>query len=441
MTTQPVTTPELQKRHRRRLFFVIATLISGTVSLVILELGCRLLGFAPVPITIPNTNLHKEQWLREAQLNGWVHPPHQVTLVESGDLQTGIIEIRRNNCGFREDAETPVAKPDGTYRILVLGDSHTDGFCLNSESFSNCLEANLPLPPRIDVINAGQVAFSPYQEWWLYENVGRHFAPDLIVVAIYGGNDYWDLMQTKNRVHLNREGGRFVHHLRPPVDSHVPGQKSLPPTFNRQCKNFLRDHFATYHALAEIGPLRSAFGTPPVYSPFERKVQKLPQEAVAAYFQSLGQAAYYANAPATLPETDAMFKHTVGLFQASASRDRAALLFLVIPTLREVCPEVDSQGIASAVSKLRLSAEQATLDTKIRGLAVQAIRESHAEVIDLYASLIAVHKSHPERRLYHKFDNHLAPEGHRVVADVLAKLIPQYVQTGEASPPGGNTPP
>ena len=438
----------VQPRRRRKWFLAVTALMSCFLSCVILEVGCRMLGFDPTPqtasVVIPPEKLHPESWLREAQLNSWVRPPFRETLLDTGDPQTGTIKTRRNNCGFREDSDTPVSKPEGVYRILVLGDSHTDGACLNTESFANRLEADLNShisTPRCDVINAGQVVFSPYQEWWLYERVGTHFAPDLIVVAIYCGNDYWDLQQTSDRVHLTRAGERFVHQAGPSVSAPVSEPQSPPPTFRRTAKDFLRDHFATYHALAEIGPLRSTFGTPPQYSPFELKVQSLPPEARAAYFQSLGQAAYFAESPEKLPESNAMFKHTVGLFQASARRDRAELLFVVIPTLREVCPEVDPQGLATAIDRLQLSTQQASLDSAIRGMAVQAIQEAQSKVIDLQAPLLEAEQSQRGLRLYHKFDNHLAPDGHRIVADVLAKQIPPYLQKGEASPSEGNTPP
>ncbi len=445
--TTPLSVGDLPRR-RRKWFMAVTALMSLFLSGVILEIGCRLLGFDPTPPpaaeVIPPEKLHPEPWLREAQVHSWVRPPYREALLETGDPQTGTIHTRRNNCGFREDSDTPVSKPEGVYRILVLGDSHTDGACLNSESFPNRLEADLNAQastPRCDVINAGQVVFSPYQEWWLYERVGTHFTPDLIVVAMYCGNDYWDLQQTSDRVHLTGTGERFVHQAGPPVAHPMIEPMPPPPTFRRQAKDFLRDHFATYHAMAEIGPLRSAFGTPPQYSPFELKVQKLPPGSRAAYFQSQGQAAYFVDAPEKLSESHAMFKHTVGLFQDSARRDRAELLFLVIPTLREVCPEVDPQGLATAIDKLQISTEQACLDTAIRGLAVQAIREAQSEVIDLYAPLRAAEQSQRGLRLYHKFDHHLAPDGHRVVADVLAKRIPSHLQKGKTSPSEGNTPP
>src|SRR5262245_26748556 len=50
----------------------------------------------------------------------------------------GKIRFRTNNMGFREDEPTTVEHD--TYRILVSGDSHTEGVCANSESLANVLE-------------------------------------------------------------------------------------------------------------------------------------------------------------------------------------------------------------------------------------------------------------------------------------------------------------
>ena len=49
--------------------------------------------------------------------------------------------LRTNDLGFREDAALPVPRP--ALRVLVTGDSHTDGVCNNDESFANLLEARL----------------------------------------------------------------------------------------------------------------------------------------------------------------------------------------------------------------------------------------------------------------------------------------------------------
>ena len=432
-------------RRRRRSYFIgILSLVSGVTSLFVLEVGCRLLGFAPVP-TIPRPlidpiDLHPEPWLREAQVNGWVHRPKQVTVLDSGHPETGLIEIRRNNCGFREDSDTALLKPQGVSRVLILGDSHTDGACLNSQSYANRLEALLSSrigPPRIEVINAGQGSFSPYQEWWLYEQVGRHFSPDLIVVALYSGNDYWELLQTQDRVHLERVADRFEHQAFPKLGSSDP---AMPSTLASRGKAILRNNLATYQAFAAVPFLRSAFGTPLQSSPLEVKVQKLLHESHIVYFQSMGQAAFFAASPKKLSEADAYWRHVVSLFQTSANRDRAELLFLVIPTLREVCPEVDPVGLDTAAATLELSPQQAALDSEIRRLAVRAVEDSHAEVIDLYAPLAAARISDPTVLLYHQFDNHLASEGHRLVAEFIQHKVQSILDRKGGSKPDSQSP-
>lgn len=398
------------------------------ISLLILELGCRLLGFGPaVPIaatSIPEAELHPESWLREAQLQHWVHPPFRTQVLETGDPRTGTIKTRRNECGFREDGETPVASPPGALRVLVLGDSHTDGACANAESFSNLLESRLAteLKCPVDVINAGQSTFSPFQEWWLYEQVGRRFQPDLVVVVFYCGNDYWDLLNSQDRVHLARKGTELVPQTRSEPSS-GPSVPATQPTPGRSIKNFLRDHLATYHALAEIGPLRAAFGQPPRYTPFELKVQKLGRDVPPAYFQSMGQALFLAEDSQRLREGSAFWERTVHLFQESIERDQTQLLFAVLPTLREAAPSLDQQGLSRTIAALDLTPEQAAVDTEVRVRSLETLKQSGETPLDLLPSLQGAHRSDPQRLLYHRFDHHLAPEGHRVVADALFEPI------------------
>lgn len=430
-------TPRAPQNRRRRLLFVGVTVcLTGMICVSILEVACRMLGFGPVPPTVATAidpdKLHSEPWLREAQQKRWVHPPFRTTTVSTDEHSSGSIIIKRNNCGFREDADTPISKPEGTFRILVLGDSHTDGVCLNTESYANLLEADLnasDLGQKFDVINAGQVTFSPYQEWWLYETIGRRFSPDLIIVGMYAGNDYWDLMQRKDRVHLAPAEGGFVHAEPAPAPTstspptNAPEQQADSQSIARRLKNVVRDYSSTYHALASIDSLRTLFGNPPRYSPLELRIQKLAPMAQAAYWQSLGQAAHFASAPGDLPVADAAWRHTVRLFESSAARDGAELLFLVIPSLQEICPEIDPDGLSTATATLELTPEQANLSSRVRTMAATAVRDSGYEVFDLFDELSTSRKTNPSNRLFYRFDHHLAPDGQRVVADALLRRL------------------
>ena len=85
--------------------------------------------------------------------------------------QAGGFPVVTNNLGLREDADTDVAKAG--LRILVTGDSHTDGMCANSESFPNRLEALLAerRPGEVvEVLNAGRGGFSFHNYLGLYRS-------------------------------------------------------------------------------------------------------------------------------------------------------------------------------------------------------------------------------------------------------------------------------
>lgn len=107
--------------------------------------------------------------------------------------------MRTNSQGLREDGELPTPHPD--VRVLVAGDSHTFGVCNNDESFPNRLEARLRdalAPKSVEVLNAGLGGFT------LFEYFGtllreQSFEPQVFVVAVYGGNDFAELLALEHR--------------------------------------------------------------------------------------------------------------------------------------------------------------------------------------------------------------------------------------------------
>ncbi|MHC4941597.1 MAG: SGNH/GDSL hydrolase family protein [Planctomycetota bacterium] len=99
-----------------------------------------------------------------------------------------------NNYGFRNDADVLEEKPD--LRILVTGDSHTEGVVPNSENFPNVLGALLKerFPGRtIESLNAGVGAYSFHQYLGVIEKY-KTLKPDIFVMAVYGGNDFINML-------------------------------------------------------------------------------------------------------------------------------------------------------------------------------------------------------------------------------------------------------
>lgn len=100
-------------------------------------------------------------------------------------------EAKINSVGLRGE-EIEKTKPAGTWRVLCIGDSTTFGFYVkNGESWPEQLQKILRerFPERkIEVLNAGRVAYSSFQGLRYLEKIGLDFEPDL-VIAGFGQND------------------------------------------------------------------------------------------------------------------------------------------------------------------------------------------------------------------------------------------------------------
>ena len=98
-----------------------------------------------------------------------------------------------NSRGFRDTREFAYAKPVNTLRVLVLGDSNTQGYEVNQDStFSAVLERYLKQRQiNAEVINTGVSGFSTAEELALLENEGVKYHPDVVVVGLFE-NDFDD---------------------------------------------------------------------------------------------------------------------------------------------------------------------------------------------------------------------------------------------------------
>jgi hypothetical protein len=106
----------------------------------------------------------------------------------------GSVRVRTNSLGMRENTEPLATKPD--LRVLVTGDSHTEGVCNNIESFPHVLRrALLKRHPgkTIEALNAGKGGFTFYNYLGTLEKF-LYLEPDVFVVAVYGSNDFLEML-------------------------------------------------------------------------------------------------------------------------------------------------------------------------------------------------------------------------------------------------------
>ena len=93
-------------------------------------------------------------------------------------------------------------KAPGTFRIIALGDSFTFERFPVSRHWTTLAAADLAqrTGERIELIRHGVPATGPQFELRLFEIEGARLSPDLVVLAFYVGNDFFDEL-----------GGAFVH--------------------------------------------------------------------------------------------------------------------------------------------------------------------------------------------------------------------------------------
>lgn len=108
--------------------------------------------------------------------------------------QEGRSRFRVNSFGFR-DREPAVAKPTGTVRIAVLGDSYIEALQVSEdEMFARVLERRLnsdrqAVGAPIEVLSFGIAGWGTGQELLALRHIVWQFDPDVIVLAFLAAND------------------------------------------------------------------------------------------------------------------------------------------------------------------------------------------------------------------------------------------------------------
>jgi len=116
------------------------------------------------------------------------------------------IKFKVNSLGLR-DYEYNAIKPDNTFRILMLGDSFTEGYGVEiNETFSKILEKNLnfSFKQNIEVINAGITGYSPMIDYLYLQNKGLELEPDLVILN-YSMTDFYDDWKYKDKLMVDKD--------------------------------------------------------------------------------------------------------------------------------------------------------------------------------------------------------------------------------------------
>jgi hypothetical protein len=160
---------------------IVRALASVLVGVITLFVADRALGVVAGPVVKPVNAMGLTSGISEAGTH--LRPGFRGTYRNAEFA----IDIAVNAQGLRgPDIVSP--KPAGTYRVVALGDSFTFGQGVQYEqAWPELVERRLG--PPVEVVNAGWSAGSPGGYDRYLGSYGMRFEPDLVVVAVFVGND------------------------------------------------------------------------------------------------------------------------------------------------------------------------------------------------------------------------------------------------------------
>lgn len=195
------------------------TFISLCLSLIVLEFGLRL--FIPLDARNP------PEYRFPDPVFGWALEPgakYQYHMPED------TVTVSYNSQGWH-DVEHEINKPEGVFRILILGDSFMEAYSVEmEEGFHRQLERLARATgENVEVINLAVGGYGTLQEYLVYHHIGRLYDPDLVLLGFFDRNDMNDNSQELSLM-LKPEGITTI--ARPFLDANDPvGWTVIPGDF------------------------------------------------------------------------------------------------------------------------------------------------------------------------------------------------------------------
>jgi lysophospholipase L1-like esterase len=164
--------------QKRYLAMGLVTIVVGLLAvLAVLEIGLRL--FYPQPIGVSS---HETGGIP-------LHTPNYDFHYKTDEFD---IRTRFNSMGLR-DKDYSLEKPDGIYRIVVLGDSITEALQVkDDEVYTEVLEASLNAVENAttyEVLNLGMSGFGTADQLALWSDLGERLEADSVIVQMSLIND------------------------------------------------------------------------------------------------------------------------------------------------------------------------------------------------------------------------------------------------------------
>ncbi|MFN8523545.1 MAG: SGNH/GDSL hydrolase family protein [Chloroflexota bacterium] len=382
----------------------LALVLAGIATpILVVELVLRFLG--PV---FPG-NYDTGAYLVRHEYYGHYHPASYQGWIRRDEYT---VFVRTNAAGQR-GPDLSLAKPPGTFRILLLGDSFVEAVQVReSERFADQLAAVLnqtARTDRVEIIDGSCGGWGTAQELLYLQHEGWRYQPDLVLLVAYIGNDV-----ANNSLELELDGRLNVAlkpYFRPGANGGLELLEPRPPvpTLSESIGLSLRERSSAYNLL-ESGVL-----------------QKLSLDDHWAAWRDLdalveprnrGMELYLTDVNDRWREAWTITDRLVAQTAEQAERVGSRFALVTIPTRIQVYPDAwrDAAGPDRGRSQ--------GLDPLHPGRSFAKIAESHALAhLDLLNAFREAATRRGAAPLYFERDEHWTAAGHALAARRIAGFL------------------
>jgi hypothetical protein len=353
-----------------------------------------------------------------------------------------VVRYKINSQGFRGPE---LARPGESTRLLVYGDSFIHGeFSRTEDTFTEQLRGRLArkMGKSVEVVNAGVEGYGPDQELRRMEDELPALKANLVIVAIYAGNDFGDLLRDK-LYRLSSDGSLQVNPSMSLDESAVKRSRS-EPILRKIMRAALIRLFPTQVVSHSHLDLRN-------YSEADRwsftgrearraRMDAFLKEGIDQYreFVIEGDNAVHTlddpyNADVSLTPTSESARYKIAMMEQimrrmgdTAAKNNAALVFLLIPSLIDA---VDQHEIAEVDPVKYPEYKRSTLTDILE----QICQRNGFRAVNLFGPFW-------ERRaddLYLAGDGHWNPRGQAYAAELVSEFVSAQNLLGGPSPDTG----
>jgi len=344
-------------------------------------------------------------------------------------------EVKTNSQGIRY-REVPLEKPDTTTRVVVVGDSFTEGVGVEAEqTFTSLLEKRFSSPEKpVEFINCGLAATWPMQYARILFHLCLNYEPDAVLIALYA-NDVTETVPSAEPDHIdaiNVKLGleRVLHALWPRIYTifetlSIRNEAGPPPTAGQTI-----DMISIISQEARQREIPEAEIT--------AWAQRLPPELVAAVNRGafngqllsagLLRPGYWVDSlDIPTAEAEAQYQVMRSILDEMIRRLQArqiAVGVIFIPSAFQYDPDY---GHIWQLAGVQTRSEWATGQTALERRLDRWAGERELLFLNLTPAYQALAREEPDRQLHYPMDGHWTPQGHAVAAAQIAAWLESWM--------------